>query len=346
MSSELLLQVSELEYHAKIKENDDLRQRIDALKQQVRGLKRKCTALEKWKNEHAAMKQNTKQQVQNDNNSDDTMVSMEQVKQFLAEYGGLGRYTIVDDDWHSKHPKAANHLLGFKTWDEGKQIMKMHFPDLIQAAPKLYLSRNSKRWQIETGTTLFERCVAVKLMERLGLAASKCGSIYSADERTVKSWRSDWQKRWGIDEIKVFQCPPLLGPSAVKKRKRMNEMAASEMAVHPGEERDPSSTQYLTTVAPPMDPAGYSQQQPPLLHGHHAIGNDEFLREALHNNNINREERHEEAARAPYMVHPEAMQQPPLAAAVAAFIRNNNHHHNFHPPHPYRGPYEPGGYYL
>ncbi len=340
MSAEDVVAPTEFDYRAKVKENEDLRQRIDALKHQVRSLKRKCTALEKWKAEQKSERSKQKKM----QSSDTTMVSMEQVQQFLAEYGGLSRYTIVDDEWHNKHPKAANHLLGFTSWEEGKQIMKLHFPDLVQSCPKLYLSRNSKRLQLETGTTLFERCVAVKLMERLGLAASKCGSIYSADERTVKSWRAEWQRKWGIDEIKVFQCQPLLGPSAVKKRKRMNELVvAADMAAQTdgrgGIERDGVSD---FASRPPMtqDASNHSQPLGNLVNIEH--GHDEYL---MHRDIMNRqaEERHNEAAvRAPSYMIQETVPPPPLAAAVAAFIRNNNG--GMHPS--YRGPYETGGYYL
>jgi hypothetical protein len=340
MSAEDVIAPTEFDYRTKVKENEDLRKRIDALKQQVRTLKHKCTALEKWKAEQKAERANQKKL----QSSDTTMVSMEQVQQFLAEYGGLSRYTIVDDEWHNKHPKAANHLLGFPSWEEGKQIMKLHFPDLVQSCPKLYLSRNSKRLQLETGTTLFERCVAVKLMERLGLAASKCGSIYSADERTVKSWRAEWQRKWGIDEIKVFQCQPLLGPSAVKKRKRMNEMiTATEMTAPTYEsgviERSSASN---FTSRPPMAQDASSQSQPLGNLVSTGQGHDEYL---MHQDTMKRqaEERHHEAgALAPaYMIH-EPLPPPPLAAAVAAFIRNNNG--GMHPS--YRGPYDTGGYYL
>ncbi|GAX11854.1 hypothetical protein FisN_20Lh089 [Fistulifera solaris] len=340
MSAEDAVAPTAFDYRTKVKENEDLRQRIDTLKHQVQSLKRKCTALEKWKAQLKTEQVNQKK-IQS---SDTTMVSMEQVQQFLAEYGGLSRYTIVDDEWHNKHPKAANHLLGFPSWEEGKQIMKLHFPDLVQSCPKLYLSRNSKRLQLETGTTLFERCVAVKLMERLGLAASKCGSIYSADERTVKSWRAEWQRRWGIDEIKVFQCQPLLGPSAVKKRKRMNEMAAAtEMTVQTDERGVTERNSVSDFTSRPPTAQDVSTRSQPFGHlvntGH---GHDDYL---MHQDTMTgqAEERHHEAAAiAPAYMIQEPMPPPPLAAAVAAFIRNNNG--GMHPS--YRGPYETGGYYL
>lgn len=335
MSAQSAPRISEIEYNAKVKENEDLRKRMEDLKQQVRTLKNRCSALEKWKNDHKAKWDAERKIYQMDKKQMySEMVSLDQVKEFLAEYGGLSRYTIVNDAWHAKHPKAANNILGFRSWEEGKQLMRTQFPDMIQLAPSLSLSRSSKKLQLEIGTTLFERCVAVKLMERLGLAASKCGSIYNSDERTVKGWRSDWQKKWGIDNFKVFQSPPLLGPCAKKSRKVMNAMAAAEMAAQTKNE-DSSGDLEPTPTGVQMTQGPYHNSQHPPLEN---TGQEEFVmdqdarREAL--------ERHDEAARASSYMTQETTQQPPVAAAVAAFITNNNNSQS------QQGPYETGGYYI
>lgn len=153
---------------APAKTNDDQQKQqqqatIDAMKKELKSLKGKVGMLEHLRKKHQITEKEWRKEKKELQKVKDERVYVAQVHDFLAEFGGLSRYTLVNDDWHAHHPTAANTLLGFESWEHGKAIMAHRFPELRQEVPKL-LHKKQRGLYLSRETTNFERCVAVKMV--------------------------------------------------------------------------------------------------------------------------------------------------------------------------------------
>ena len=127
---------------------------------------------------------------QEEDNDDDPMVSLSTMEDFLIKRGGLLRWTLVDDSWHATHSSAANQLFGFKTWTEAKATIQEKFPDIDMSRPNLCKDRKSALKL--TDVTDLEKCLCIKMMDRMGLTKGRAAILYGNNERTVGHWRTLW----------------------------------------------------------------------------------------------------------------------------------------------------------
>lgn len=206
---------------------EGLQQDNNKLRTQLKELKAKVVQLEKLvpkerKNNSTASKNGKKGNADDDDDDDDEepMIPQSNVMQFLIGHGGVSRFTVLDDHWHAKHPTAANQLFGFKSWDATKDCLKKKFPGMSLAPPSIYRKKGNTLAMNKEATDM-EKCLCIKLMDRVGFTKGRAALLYGINDRTVTHWRREWCPKWGLDELQFFQSKPMIGPSAMKKRKIM-----------------------------------------------------------------------------------------------------------------------------
>jgi hypothetical protein len=117
----------------------------------------------------------------------------------LIDVGGLSRYTLFQDEWHTRNPNATTQLFGYDSWDDCKEAIKLQFGIPI-CGPQIYYGRTAHKLKMNQFSTELEQCLAVKMMDRTGLTTGRICLLFGVNERTVRQWRSDWCPKWGLDK--------------------------------------------------------------------------------------------------------------------------------------------------
>jgi hypothetical protein len=117
----------------------------------------------------------------------------------LMDVGGMSRYTLFQDEWHTRNPNAASQLFGFDSWDDCKDAIQLQFGIPI-SGPQIYYGRTAHKLKMNQFSTELEQCLAVKMMDRTGLTTGRICLLFGVNERTVSHWRSDWCPKWGLDK--------------------------------------------------------------------------------------------------------------------------------------------------
>jgi hypothetical protein len=163
-------------------------------------------------------------------------VPVNRIMEFMtSSSSGLTRFTILSDTWHASNPTAALQLFGYKTWDETKQHIMTRFPGIKPEDPSLYVTRKGP---LEMGhTSEWEKCLAVKLMDRTGLTVPRAALIFGRNERTLTTWRNTWCPKWGM--------PKPDGHEQSRNRSHMNlipnKMPSSVTPQEEGKRTEPGS---------------------------------------------------------------------------------------------------------
>jgi len=86
----------------------------------------------------------------------------------LLSEGGLSRSTLLSSKWHEKHPNAASHVFGFKSWNE----TKLYLWALFEVKPPKKedekgglgtKARKRQRRKSMSEMSDFERCLLTKM---------------------------------------------------------------------------------------------------------------------------------------------------------------------------------------
>ena len=104
-----------------------------------------------------------------------------------VEEGGMSRGTLCDDQWHAGHPKAANHLFGFRDWKETKLYMWA----LFELEPPL------TRMGVRTFMTDFEQCLCTKMRMHRGFRMETLACMWGRNAGVVGTYVSKWAQQWG-----------------------------------------------------------------------------------------------------------------------------------------------------
>jgi hypothetical protein len=219
---------------------EGLQQDNNQLRTQLKEMKAKVAKLEKLvgsnkQNNFAPKKKSNSDDA--DNADDEPLIPQSNVMQFLITHGGASRFTMLDDNWHAKHPTAANQLFGFKTWKETKECLERNFPGMDMAAPSIYRKKGNTLMMNKEASEM-EKCLCIKLMDRVGFTKGRAALLYGCNDRTITHWRRVWGPKWGLDDLQFFQSKPMIGPSAMKKRKlTQGAFAEKQIGTQPGPPR-------------------------------------------------------------------------------------------------------------
>ena len=107
----------------------------------------------------------------------------------LTTYEGLNRFTLQCDDWHKKHPKAANHLFGFKSWHETKVHLRCFWPDVKKPDPKTL--------QIETDMSMYEKLLITKMRFQRAMSEDMLALIWGRVQSSINFYVHECAPMWG-----------------------------------------------------------------------------------------------------------------------------------------------------
>jgi len=138
---------------------------------------------------------------------------------FVLKYGGISRYSILNDEWHKANKNAATDLFGFRNWQEAKTIAQQTLK-IQPTTPNIYKVFDKKKTAGGGGTgqqrqrqlgqeavtdlelrecSDWEQAFAVKLMDRTGLTCGRVAIIFHKSRRNVTRWKQLWIPKWGIN---------------------------------------------------------------------------------------------------------------------------------------------------
>lgn len=128
-----------------------------------------------------------------------TMTTCDELMGFIQAYGGLGRITIFDDDWHKQHNDAARLLWGFRSYGETKQYVSDLFVDVVPVSvgAKMPRSGNSPTKLELTELSPFEKCLLTRLFFRRELPQGFIALIFGRHQTHVGRILQEWAPRWG-----------------------------------------------------------------------------------------------------------------------------------------------------
>lgn len=187
-------------------ENCKLRIRNKILQEEIEMLRKKLKSAQEAKQ---SPKKNTltpkRKRSTVNSNTPETSFEFGTILEYLTRYGGLSRYTLLDDNWHAKNSCAANQLFGFKNWEMTKEFLQEKFPGLEVTRPHVY---QTKKGGLELGDVLpVEKCLCVKMMDRMALTAGRISLLFGVHERTIRKWREEWCAKWGFERSNVsYKC--------------------------------------------------------------------------------------------------------------------------------------------
>lgn len=196
------------------------------------------------------------------NESDALMVDQSTFIDFQFTHGGLSRYNLVNDKWHKRNPSAANQLFGFKTWYGAKEFLKEKFPDLEIEEPQIY---RTAAGSLEMMDVLeIEKCLCIKMMDRMAMTKGRVALLYGVDTRTVTRWRGVWCPKWGFERsvgghhtntnlgTNYFQSKPMVYDGPRKKRAKTDEAGAGDEECDAS--KNPAPTFQIVTPTMPAPP--------------------------------------------------------------------------------------------
>ena len=128
-----------------------------------------------------------------------TMTTHEELIGFIQAYGGLGRITIFNDEWHEQHKDAAHLLWGFRSYGETKQYVSDLFVDVVPVpvGAKVPRSGNSPAKLELTQLSPFEKCLLARLFFRRELPQGFIALIFGKHRTHVGRILREWAPRWG-----------------------------------------------------------------------------------------------------------------------------------------------------
>ena len=103
-------------------------QKIEALEERIDGLEEFARLYNEERKAHAEAK---KKLAEFEASAEGRAAALLQLQ---LECAGLSRATLTNDEWHAKHPEAALHLFGFKTWDYTVNYLLALFGDIEDPA--------------------------------------------------------------------------------------------------------------------------------------------------------------------------------------------------------------------
>lgn len=185
-------QVQQLEEQVEklINEKQQTERKLKSAKENIRQIRRRSSEeLEKNKRK-------------NDDNEDDGINVLHVVNTLLARYGGLSRYTLFNDEWHSNNSDAANHFYGFSTWDETKNYVTALFPNLVTTDVSAITNESlTKLKDGKESTNLplseFEHCLIAKIYFHAIPVRRRLAHVVGVSERQMGRIIKRWAPRWG-----------------------------------------------------------------------------------------------------------------------------------------------------
>lgn len=108
---------------------------------------------------------------------------------FLITHGGLNRFNLQSDDWHKKHPKAANHLFGFKNWHETKVHLECFWPNVKKPDPSTL--------RIETDMSMYEKLLITKMRFQRAMTEDLLALIWGRVQQSINNYVHECAPMWG-----------------------------------------------------------------------------------------------------------------------------------------------------
>lgn len=119
------------------------------------------------------------------------------VNDLLANEGGESRLQFTSEEWHAKHPEAANNYFGFRSFAELKLYVTSFFWDVeIEVGEAQYDPANDSFVIKPTHLTKFEQLLVVKYFMHVCPVRKRTASVFGIHRTTVLKYMNEWAPRW------------------------------------------------------------------------------------------------------------------------------------------------------